>query len=359
MLAALYGRPADRVPWTTLADDATRSVMPLEFSKIPAHDFYRKIGCDILQFGGYSIPFDGTPKYPFKKSRGYKVETRVADGYETTVRKLGKKELTGVSKNSHPVKYAVENAGDLSALLSMKESEASEHDPDADVYGKAEEQIGRSGLYAPIVGPSPVQELIEYECGAENFYALLQDETETMETLIDTMHRNNIVEYGLIADYMPYECVIPVENTSSLLVSPSVYKRYSQGHMRDFADIMHSRDKKAVVHMCGHLKNLLSLFAETGMDGIHTLTPPVFGDCEFDEALDALGENLIIVGTLDGGVFQNPRASRDDIIDCVRRTLTPRILASNFILLAAADGMPTELWRFEAVRDAVEEYGKK
>jgi uroporphyrinogen-III decarboxylase len=120
---------------------------------------------------------------------------------------------------------------------------------------------------------------------------------------------------------------------------------------------MHAFGKKAIVHMCGHLKALLPEIKETGIDGIHALTEPPVGTCSFENALDVLGEDLIIIGTLDPHVFLSPTAKPEEIEAAIKRIFNDRIKESNFILCARADGTPTPLWKYEMVKRAVEKYG--
>ena len=214
-------------------------------------------------------------------------------------------------------------------------------------------------MFAQTLFPSPVQMLIENECGSENFYYLLQDEPELMGRLIDAMYAKRRIEYEITAQKSPFQLAIPVENTSTTLISPDIYRKYSMPHITEYASIMHRNGKKAIIHMCGLLKNLLPSLKETGIDGIHALTEPTVGDCRFEEALDALGDDLIIIGVLSPTVFQGPSATEAQIRLCVKNTLTDRIRRSRFILWPAIDGLPTPVWRLKAVRDAVEAYGNK
>ena len=341
--------------------------MPPEYRDIPMHDFYRKIGCDIIQFGPYLLPGDIFPIYPYTITSEFsETESSLPDGSHQTVRELNGKKLINTAKNGHPVKYAVQTEEDAKTLLDIwLSSKFIRYSDEAQLAECAENceavnrLIGGDGIYAPTLPPSPVQELIEYECGLANFYYLLNDCPGIMERLIDAMNAIRIEEYRVFAETLPFQLAIPVENTSTMLTSPEIYKKYTFPHIRNFTDIMHQYGKKAIVHMCGHINKLLPILADTGMDGIHALTPPPVGDCPYEAALDAMGEGLVIIGVLDGNVFHNPYVTYEDIKTCVKNTFTPRIKASNFILWPAVDGIPTDLWRLEAVNEAVLEYGKK
>jgi hypothetical protein len=82
------------------------------------------------------------------------------------------------------------------------------------------------------------------------------------------------------------------------------------------------------------------------------------GDLPFEEALDALGDGLIILGgVFDGAVFQKERVARQEIWRALDRLFTPRLLNAPFLLWLGADGLPTPLDRFLAARDWMEHCG--
>jgi len=313
----------------------------------------------MLIFGRWGMPEASRPPSPFAITFPYEGSSREEGGVVTHQRKLGRATLTGKYQREHPVKYPVETAGDAAALLDIWEGAKVEKN---DAYRRsdrtAEEAIGEDGVFALTLNPSPIQALIEEECGMETFYYLMQDEPALMERLIGAMYEKRRQEYRIAAE-SHYSLVIPVENTSTRLVSPSFYRKYSLEHMTEFARAMHSHGKKAIVHMCGHIRDLLPDFREAGIDGIHMLTDPPVGDCPFEMALQALGEEAILMGVLATDVFQGDGATPGDIRSAVKRALRDRVRESNFILCPAIDGIATPPWKLEAVRDAVEEFGYK
>ena len=76
-------------------------------------------------------------------------------------------------------------------------------------------------------------------------------------------------------------------------------------------------------------------------------------------SLDRLpGDGLIILGgILDGAVFQKERVTREEIWRTLDRIFTPRLRKAPFLLWLGADGLPTPLDRFLAVRDWVNNRG--
>jgi len=88
------------------------------------------------------------------------------------------------------------------------------------------------------------------------------------------------------------------------------------------------------------------------MAGINGLTLPRTGDCPLENALDPIGEYLVIPkGVLDGAVFHGEDATRERIWDLLDQACTSRIRQANLLLWVAADGLPTPMERCHAVRD--------
>jgi len=354
LLNVLHGRAVDRPAWTTLVDDVTRSIMPETIREMPVLDWYRSIRCDILLFGNYGLPAELRVSHPCRMVTPGTSTQSWPEGEESVHQwRSPWGTLTRRSRSSHPTKYAVETIEDLRVLKAIWENSRYEEVPGTEEGLKGlDRRLGHNGLFVPTVGPSPVQQLIEYDMGLEAFYVLLQDHKHDVEELLDIMHSRRKQEYEICARRYPCPAMIQVENTSSSLVSPGIYRRYSLPQVRDFVEIAHRWGKKAIIHMCGLLKGLLQAFTETGMDGINGLTPPPIGDCPFEDALDAMGEDLVILGgVLDGAVFHGPNATRERIWNLLDRVYTPRVRQANLLLWVPADGLPTPMERFHAVRD--------
>ena len=107
--------------------------------------------------------------------------------------------------------------------------------------------------------------------------------------------------------------------------------------------------------MCGHVRDLLQDFKQTGMDGIHALTPPPVGNTPWDEALDALGEDLVIIGILDPATLCMAPVST--LPAALEALYTPRLREANFCLWLGADGLPLPQAPFEAVKSWMEAQG--
>lgn len=353
--AILNREPPPRLCWTTLVDDMTRSVMPEEIRALPPLDFYRRLGCDILQFGNYGLPPELQVQPPCQRV-GPETRTEQTTDPDGTVRTTIHTDwgpLTSCSRNSHPTRYPIETLEELRTSLSLWEQtrfqEVEGHEPS---LARTEGAIGDSGLYAPTLAPSPVQQLLEVDMGLIAFYGLLQDHPREVEALLEAMHQARLQEYEITARRTSAPLLIPVENTSSTLISPALYRRYSLPQLRDYIDICHRHGKLAILHMCGLLTHLLPVIRETGLDGVNAATPPPHGDTTIEDVLDACGEDFIILGGIfDGSLLHAPDVTRQQLHAGLEALYTLRVRRARLLLWLGVDGLPTPLGRFEAVAE--------
>jgi len=289
------------------------------------------------------------------------VETQVdvsADGTRTQTHRTQQGTLTATFRHGHPLKYPVATFGDLRVLRDIWENTHYQTAQGTDEsYERVEAIIGDAGVFTQTLSPSPVQQLIEFDMGMENFYALLCDHRDEMAGLLDVMHARRCDEYRITAECSPVPTVIAVENTSSQLISPDYYRRYSLPQLRDFVDIMHESGKIAILHMCGHLKNLLPVIKETGLDGVHAMTPAPIGVAPWDLGFDILGDDTIIIGSLSLCLANPTLGNPVDIRERLDSLVTDRLRGAHLILNAGADGTPLPVGTFYAVRDWIEEKG--
>ena len=344
--AVLRKEPHDGFAWTTLVDDTSLRHFPEELRGHGGVDFYRHIDCDIFMLNGWNLP------HGFRSP-----ELQWGPGVETTWKQEGDHSrselrapygaLTSIhGKGGHPLKYKVDSLESLRLFRRMWEgARYVEHD-DRPVLEAIDGVIGNDGVVTRFWGPSTVPQLLEMDAGTENFYYLLHDHPDEMDSLIRTIHEKELAAFRILAR-TPCDSVTLCENTSTYYISPDVYRRYNMPHQREFVDVVKGAGKAAILHMCGHVRDLLADIRETGCDGIHALTPSPTGNTPWEEALDVIGEDLIIFGCLDPSVFIS--GPLDRIGPTLDRIVIPRLAASNFVLCPFADGVAVPLERFQAV----------
>jgi len=132
LLAVFHRQPTDRLCWTALVDDATRSAMPAAIRELPMIEFYRHLGCDILCFGNFGLPPETCFVAPCRRvTPDVEVEWQAdSDGLQHQRTKTPWGTLTATFRFGHPVKHPVGTLDELRILRNLWRS--TRHEPVGD-----------------------------------------------------------------------------------------------------------------------------------------------------------------------------------------------------------------------------------
>ncbi len=325
LIAAYTRKPKDRAPWTPIIWTETISRYAPEERAAGPMAFTRNIGADILWRWGDFLKTQTTVERVDKRDGDLVIRQ-----WQTPAGTLRE-----VYRGSRIVEHKLKSRTDILAFRRLIEQ--TRYAPNPGRYEELLTQVGEDGIVAPHIGPSAVQRLIQMEAGVSGFAYLCADHGGEMEALIEAMHQRDLDRFRIAAQ-TPAEVLILVENTSTLLLSPAMYRRWSRRHVSDFCRIAHENGKTAMVHMCGHVKGLLNDIAATGLDGIDCLTPPPTGNTTPEDAWAASGPELIVHGILDPTAWIQRTA--DEIMRAMDRALPAGTREKQFLLCTAADGLP-------------------
>ncbi|MCY2928724.1 MAG: hypothetical protein NTV86_04365 [Planctomycetota bacterium] len=353
LTAVLNRRRPDRLAWTTLVDGNTLGALGGEWAGLDAIGFGRRLGADLLLLDGWGTA-RGFASPALVRATAVTESWQDVAGRNVQTLRCPAGELTAVFERGHPRKYPVETLTDLRVLLAIWEGARYQARDDGENFAALDALVAADGVVTRFWGPSTIPRLLEFEMGTAAFYYLLNDHPDEMGTLIDAMHRAEMGAFEALAAG-PCQTVILVENTSSFYISPDVYARFNGPHVADFVDSIHRAGKTAILHMCGHVKQLLPQIARTGADGVHALTEPPFGDTPWELALDALGEDCVIIGALNPNTFL--RGPVDAIGEALDALYTPRLRRANVCCCAFADGLPVSIERWLAIAQWFERNG--
>jgi len=351
--AVLRKQPTDRLPWTTLVSNETLALLPEELRGNGGIDFCRDLGCDIFLLNGWGTPHHfQSPQLRWPD--GVSFARQREDGRQTVEWKTPTGSLTKIIQGTHPIKYPVDSVDAIRIYREMWEGASFAACDDTATLAALDTLLGDDGVVTRFWGPSTIPRLLEEDMGTENFYYMLADHPDEMDALIRTIHERELDAFRILADG-PWDSVTLVENTSTFYISPDVYRRYNMPHQREFVETMRSKGKVAILHMCGHVHGILDLIKETHCDGIHTLTPPPTGDTPWEDALDVIGDDLIILGCLDPSIWVSGTVA--GIPTALDELITPRLREANFILNPMGDGIAVGPDRFHAVAEWVRRNG--
>jgi len=205
---------------------------------------------------------------------------------------------------------------------------------------------------------SPVQELLQFDTGVENFYYFLADARDEMESLMATMHEKNLEALEIGLGLCHNATVIYLgENTSSRIISPSYYRRYSLPHIGDYTALAHNNGKRFIVHMCGALNALLDCFKETGMDGIQSVTPPPLGDTYYMTVREKFSQDFTIIGRLNTQLWVD--RTDEQIFETLEDFIPERLIHTPFCLLITPDGLQPTCENVLSLTDALGKFNEK
>ncbi|MCE5258336.1 MAG: hypothetical protein LLG44_04655 [Chloroflexi bacterium] len=254
--ALLHGQAADRLAWTTLVDSNTLDLMPPELRGNGGLDLYRYLGCDILLLDSWGLPQTfRSPQLVWGPNVTVSSETQ-GDIVNSTWR-TPRGTLHSMTRRGHPMQYPVTTLDGIKLYREMWEGAHYVSYDDSPALAEMETALGQDGILTRFWGPSTVPHLLETAMGAEAFYYLANDYPAEMDGLIDAIHTCELDAFRTLAAG-PVETVILCENTSSYYISPALYRRHNGRHVADFCRIIHGAGKTALVHMCGHISNLLA-----------------------------------------------------------------------------------------------------
>ena len=235
-----------------------------------------------------------------------------------------------------PLEPFIKTAEDIEAFIYIKKRE--KYIERFSNFVKEDNRIGETGIATDTAPTSPIQDIIQHLIGIEKFYTVFfTDHLNEIEKLMEVMHEKNIEAYKLLAN-SPASVVISYENTSTTLVSPAIYEKYSLPYIDDYADILHKKNKIFLTHRCGKLMGLVGLLKNGKDDGIIDISPKPTGDLNIWDAREAWPDK-IVQGGLDPTVFT--QWSPGKVKDYVKLILN-KTGSRDRLIIGTADATPKD-----------------
>jgi len=292
------------MPYTPCIDNYMKSGLPQKYQSVEIKELQKLMGSDLIRYPScVKVSFDDTVKHTHTES----ADGIISDVYETPLGTL-KEEHKLIPESPHipfPTEYLIKKASDLKILNYLLQHKILEPD-----YEDLEATIKKFDdvMIAPAIDDTPYVQLYTKYIGVENFvYMYFEDPPAIEETMQIWQEVNNkAVE---IAASSPAEVFICYENTNTGHSSTEWIEQYELPALNDYANIMHAKGKKLLIHMCGKLNMVIDKIAESEFDGIIDVSPAPTGDCNFTEAAGKMAKHSKIIA---GGIECNAYASDDN-----------------------------------------------
>jgi uroporphyrinogen-III decarboxylase len=376
ILAALNKETVDRIPFVPLIGPYTLMDMPEEVAgKATGWGLFdpprmiaasRALGCDLMiRHVAATGPF-GTGAPHLQSLGGFapliEVKTEFKDGQlsETLTTPVGS--VTGrwkftdrVGVIPHLVKYVVNNYEEMNIFhYAVEHMNTEPVAANYDAFLEIDKMIGDEGIPTASISNSPLMFLIEMAWGLESTYLLLHDHRDEVEDILDKLHAS-LKRYVEVLAASPAQVVIQYENTSTTLLSPTIFRRYCLPYLNDYADILKRAGKIHLIHMCGTLHSLVDDIAQGHFNGICDVAPPPTGDLPLDEAAAKLPGKVVI-----GGIDANTFICRDaELVKAEVSNLIQHIKPFRGVLLGSGDVTPrgTPVENLRTIRSLVDTIG--
>ena len=294
-LAALRCEPVDRLPFWPKIDAAYAQHQAEPFRNMNTAELHRWIGSD--QHAGVAACVKVVRK---------KTSTRAARTNGTRVTEyitpMGTLTATdrfdAASCSWHPVEFPVKRREDIQIMSLFFSDATCEFDNSQfEQASAAMESIGENAVATTGIGISPLMNWVQHLAGIENAYFMLWDCREDVEELFREMHGSLCRRAEIVAEKCPAPVVYSVENTSTTLISPDLFRKYCYKHLSDYGNILSSAGKLHLLHMCGHLAGVLADVARLPAAGIEAFTSPPVGNTPLNHGRTVCWDKCLIGGT--------------------------------------------------------------
>lgn len=294
-LAAINMQPVDRLPfWPKVFNGYIKNQKP-PFNTFTVNELYEYVGCDPQVNLPDSIKRTG--KHSSLEKHGTNSERCIV--YQTKhgscVQSFRYDEVTDTD---HPMEFPIKNREDIRIMTEWyRDSILSVDDKIAEEQELIIKQLGENGVTAYFIGESPLMYFLEYLAGVENAHYLLYDYPYEVEELFDAMHRELVKRTELACQKCKADLLYFAENTSTTLISPSQYEKYCFSHIEDYARIINGYGRNMVLHMCGHLKDLLPQLSKVAAKAFEAFTSPTVGNTTLLDGRNICTDKCLIGGT--------------------------------------------------------------
>jgi uroporphyrinogen-III decarboxylase len=360
ILAVIEGRRPDKIPWIPRLQlwykfHRSNGTLPEKYREWALRDIEKDLGM-------------GTPA---RNARIFSVQT---EDVETRVRRSGSETFTeyvtpvGTISTKHVTVEKLDKAGmssyQMEHLIKRPEDygvleyviEHTKLIPTYDQYIIYDQEIGEDGLPLVGLGACPMHQIMREYLGYEKAVFEMVDHPERIERLLRVLTDHN-KEMWKIAAESPAKMILHGEHFDSMITPPPIFEEYFKPYFREFAGLLHSKNKILVCHADADSSQLLDLIKESGFDMAEVFTTAPMVPCTMSQVREAWGSDVIIWGGIPSVILCEPVSDEEfeDFMLDLFETIAP---GDSFILGVADNVMPeTKFERIVRISEMAQEYG--
>jgi len=248
--------------------------------------------------------------------------------------------------------YMVKDVSDLEVLKFMIED--TEYLANNKPFLERERWMGDDGIVATSGDRTPFHRILLEFTGYMNGIMLLRKYRKEFEELYNIVEKKQDEFYSILADSAA-EIIIIYDNIDSVMISPTLFERYSLPFYNKQARLLHKKDKIYACHMDGRLRSLKDLIGQTDIDVINAFTPPPMGDLPISLAKEAWKDRVIWINFPETVCHYGVDEMRMYVLKLLKMC-TP----GNNIIFGITETVPPETLKatYTIITEALWKYGK-
>jgi hypothetical protein len=342
-LAAVDGKPVDHLPFWPKIGGAYARAQAAPWRDLPLSEMHRTLGSE--EHAGV-----GLCSREVRRRTGRR-EEREGDLRRITFETPGgdlveEARYDEATQSWHPTSHPVKTREDILRLTEWCADAAYEFDAPRKADAVAHmRNIGEGAVVAANLGTSPLMRWIEWLAGIENAHYLLADHPGEVADLFATLQRGLLRLIEIEMEHNPADLFYLTENTSTTLLSPEQYRTLGLPHIVEAGGLVRAAGRRLVLHMCGKLKHVLPLLAQTPATAFEAFTSPPVGDTRLIDGRTACPDVCLIGGT-NATLWLRPA---DEIVAEIERDL--QVLPHHRRIVVTSAGMMPPACRPETIRE--------
>jgi hypothetical protein len=370
LLKAFHHEEPERVPVIALSDGYNRPTgMPASFyedvqtlaSRHPtllAHTtaLSRYLGVDILDRTGGYTPIYPDMGYTFTEEGDFQKERwETPYGVITCqVKKVTYPACPGEPDliTLFPIEYPVKSLSDYRAFAYIFEK--MEYHILQDDIARRIADVGEDGIVTAGAPSSPLGMCVRLYTGVAHLAYAWSDHRSQLHDLLEVIAENYLRACRGLAKTQA-DGVISYDDTTTLAISPSMFRELEAPYINRAADILHAAGKLYIHHACGHVAGLLKDFRSTRIDALDGPAAPPVGNTTVAMASEGLGDGITIMPFSEEYAVKNsdPAVTRAYIRSMFEQAVSRRNLVIDIVSPPAAPIETLQIAADEARRCAM------
>ncbi len=387
MLAAMNGKPTDRIPWAPrldlwynahkragtlprqykgaslreITDDLDygyHAIVPLfKDLRDPLDDAHRALGVYNLWSMPYATRLENVDVEVTEAGDETHVEYRTPVGtLSTTVLYDEVMRRAGVSL-THISEYAIKDHRDYAAVGYIFENARAV--PNDEGYQEFDDYVGDRGIAAGFLSlaASPMhllqRELMPYEL----FFYELHDHPDELAQCAESIGSYFERVFEAVSDSPADVCLFGA-NYDATVTYPPFFRQYILPWLKRFAGILHRKEKLLLTHTDGENAGLLDYYIESDIDVADSICPDPMTSLTFKEVRDHFSGRIAIMGGIPSVCLMKdtmPDLNFDPYMD----TFFSELDSGDHLILGISDTTPpaADFERIKAIGERVLDFG--